>query len=152
MPITLRKANDFVDLHHRHSGRTARNGGKFAISCVYEGALIGVAIVGNPLSATYMDGFTAEVLRVCVVPGAKTGACSFLYARCWQAWRAMGGTRMVTYTLQTESGVSLKAAGWRIVAEVAPHKAWHRKQKMDGLPRLDQEIYAQPKLRWEVAS
>jgi hypothetical protein len=52
LPITLRKANDFVAEHHRHSGRTARNGGKFAIGAMFEGNLIGIAIVGNPLSAT----------------------------------------------------------------------------------------------------
>jgi hypothetical protein len=33
VPITLREANAFVESFHRHSGRTSRNGGKFAIGC-----------------------------------------------------------------------------------------------------------------------
>ena len=90
-PTTLRKANDFVAVLHRHTGRTARNGGKFAISLCAGGVMQGVAIVGNPLSATLMDGRTAEVLRLCVRDGVPAGACSKLYAACWRAWRAMGG-------------------------------------------------------------
>ena len=97
VPITLREANAFVESHHRHNGRTARNGGKFAVGVeartrTGEGiTLVGVAIVGNPLSATYMDGFTAEVLRVCTSPEAPKNICSMLYSACWRAWRAMGG-------------------------------------------------------------
>jgi hypothetical protein len=62
VPVTLRTANDFVAEFHRHNGRTARNGGKYAIGVSDGTELLGVAIVGNPLSATYMDGLTAEVL------------------------------------------------------------------------------------------
>src|ERR1017187_9513843 len=32
VPCSLRKANDFVAVYHRHSKRTARNGGKFAVA------------------------------------------------------------------------------------------------------------------------
>jgi hypothetical protein len=96
VPMTLRTANDFVQAHHRHNGRTARDGGKFAIGAGTPAGLVGVAIVGNPLSATLMDGFTAEVLRVCTSPDAPKGACSKLYSRCWQIWRLMGGLRLVT--------------------------------------------------------
>ena len=32
LPISLREANDFVEAFHRHSGRTSRDGGKFAIA------------------------------------------------------------------------------------------------------------------------
>lgn len=67
VPVTLRKANDFVACYHRHTGRTSRNGGKFAVGLAHEGVLKGCAILGNPLSATLMDGTTAEVLRVCVL-------------------------------------------------------------------------------------
>lgn len=31
VPLTLREANDFVAQFHRHNGRTARDGGKFAL-------------------------------------------------------------------------------------------------------------------------
>lgn len=152
VPITLRAANDFVAEYHRHSGRTVRNGGKFAIGAMSDGELIGIAIVGNPVSATLMDGVTAEVLRCCVSPTAPRNACSFLYGRCWRIWQQMGGRRIVTYTLATEGGASLRGAGWRIVGNVKPHKRWGNKTLSDGKPRTDQAIYAQAKFRWESAS
>lgn len=142
-PITLRQANDFVADHHRHNGRTARNGGKWAIAVADEKQVVGVAIVGLPVARLLNDGWTAEVLRVCVLPDAHN-ACSMLYAACWRAWRAMGGKRLVTYTLTTESGASLRAAGWRIVAQCKPGN-WDR----DNRPREYQSIYGQQKFRWE---
>lgn len=151
VPITLRHANDFVAIYHRHNGRTARNGGKFAIS-VEDGnnVRVGVAIVGNPLSATYMNGFTAEVLRVCTSPEAPKGACSMLYAACWRAWRAMGGTRLITYTLQTESGASLRGAGWKILGQTKPVKpGWRKRDHLDAA-RTYAPVMGQSKLRWEV--
>ena len=147
-PTSLRKANDFVAEHHRHNGRTARNGGKFAISVVDdEGGIIGVAIVGNPLSATYMDGMTAEVLRVCTTLDAEKGICSMLYAACWRAWKAMGGDRLVTYTLQKEAGVSLVTSGWKIVGTTRPVQPGWRKN--DHLVREHQAVMLEPKNRWE---
>ena len=147
VPITLREANDFVQNFHRHSGRTARDGGKFAIGATYDSQLVGVAIVGNPISATFMDGFTGEVLRTCAHPDAPRNTNSFLYGACWRVWRAMGGRRLVTYTLRKESGASLRGAGWRIVGEVKPTEPGWRKN--DHLQRQWQPIMGQLKFRWE---
>ncbi|GIW81476.1 MAG: hypothetical protein KatS3mg105_3283 [Gemmatales bacterium] len=90
VPISLREANDFVANFHRHCGRTVRNGGKFAIGASDGDGLVGVAIVGNPLSATLMDGYTAEVLRVCVKPGAPKGT-NFIFIRPLLAHMASDG-------------------------------------------------------------
>jgi hypothetical protein len=95
------------------------------------------------------DGWTAEVLRCCARDEAPKGANSMLYGACWRAWRAMGGKRLVTYTLQTESGASLRGAGWKVVGEVKGG-GWNR-------PSLDrvrawQPIYGQQKFRWEVSA
>src|SRR4051812_22232277 len=147
LPITLREANDFVESFHRHSRRTARDGGKFAIGAADDAGMWGVAIVGNPLSATLMDGVTAEVLRVCVREEAPRNACSFLYGRCWRIWQAMGGKRLVTYTLQSETGASLRGAGWRIAGETT-RGGWSR----DSRERDWRPIYDQLKFRWERAS
>jgi hypothetical protein len=149
VPTTLRKANDFVSAHHRHTGRTARNGGKFAIGLAKAGVLNGVAIVGNPLSATLMDGFTAEVLRLCVIESAPESACSRLYAACWRAWKAMGGKRMITYTLETEPGTSLKAAGWVRVGVTKPTAGGWRKNG-DNCNRTETAVLALVKHRWET--
>jgi hypothetical protein len=149
IPITLREANDFVESFHRHSKRTARDGGKFAIGLEF-GELVGVAIVGNPLSATFMRRGVAEVLRVCVNSLAPKNACSKLYGACWRIWRAMGGLKLITYTLATESGSSLKGAGWRVVGECKPHNRWAGKSKKDHIIREWQPIYGQTKFRWEI--
>ncbi len=148
-PTTLRKANDFVALHHRHNGRTARNGGKWACSIEIENECVGVAIVGNPLSATLMDGYTAEVLRVCTIEKADRGGCSMLYQACWRAWQAMGGRRMITYTLTTESGASLRGAGWKIVGQTKPCKpGWRKKDHLDA-ERTYAPVMGLVKNRWQ---
>tara|TARA_R100001510_G_scaffold10157_1_gene7808 strand:- start:122 stop:616 length:495 start_codon:yes stop_codon:yes gene_type:complete len=142
-PMTLREANEFVRNFHRHNKPT--QGGKFAIGALYNGELVGVAVVGRPVSATLDDGWTAEVTRVCVRDHAPRNACSFLYGRCWRIWQQMGGKRVVTYTLQTESGASLRGAGWKLVGEVKP-QTWDRSNR----PREWQPIYGQLKFRWEA--
>lgn len=146
VPITLREANAFIENFHRHNGRTNYGGGKFAIGASNGDELVGVAIVGRPLARLLQDGFTAEVTRCCVVDHAPKNTNSFLYACCWRAWRAMGGLKMVTYTLATESGASLRGAGWKVIAEVQPHNGWNNAQRL----RRWQPIYGQLKLRWEV--
>ena len=146
VPLSLREANDFVEQYHRHNGRTARDGGKFAIGAGTENGLAGVAIVGRPLARLLNDGYTAEVLRLCVQPEQPKNVCSMLYSACWRAWRGMGGRKLVTYTLQTESGASLRGAGWKIVGEVKGG-SWHRENRA----REWQPIYGQKKFRWEVA-
>ena len=147
VPITLREANVFVSSFHRHSGRTARDGGKFAIGATDGSEMWGIAIVGRPLARLLDDGVTVEVTRVCVRPGAPKGTCSFLYGRCWRIWQAMGGERMVTYTLPEEGGASLRGAGWKIAGESKPHKkGWATKDRS----RDWNPIYGQLKLRWET--
>lgn len=151
-PCTLREANDFVEQFHLHNGRTARNGGKFALGAAYNGELVGVAIVGNPISASYMDGVTAEVLRTCVKPDAPRNVNSFLYGAAWRAWHALGGRRLITYTLQTESGASLRGAGWEIVGEVKPTEPGWRKNDHLNANRTWQPVMGQLKFRWEKSA
>lgn len=143
VPMTLREANAFVEQHHRHNNPT--RGGKFAIGASDGTELWGVAIVGRPIARLLDDGFTAEVTRTCTRPGAPKGCNSLLYGAAWRACRAMGYRKLVTYTLTTESGASLRGAGWKIVAECKPQD-WNR----SGRPRDWQPIYGQQKLRWEV--
>jgi len=146
--MTLREANDFVTSFHRHSGRTSRDGGRFAIGAVdNDGELWGIAIVGRPLARMLDDGFTAEVTRACVKPEAPRNVNSLLYGRCWRIWQQMGGRRMVTYTLTTESGASLRGAGWKVVGESKGGSGWNRKLR----ERKWQPIYGQTKFRWEAA-
>ncbi len=57
---------------------------------------------------------------------------------------------MITYTLTTESGSSLRGAGWRVVGQSKPHKnGWNRKDSPQ-CNRQWQPIYGQMKFRWEI--
>ena len=70
-------------------------------------------------------------------------ACSMLYAAAWRAARAMGYKRLVTYILDSESGTSLKASGWKCVGQAGGLR-WTGKRR----PEVD--LYpAQMKIRWE---
>jgi hypothetical protein len=149
-PITIKAANDFIKEYHRHHRPTIRNCGKWALAAIdTDENMVGVVIAGNPVSATYMDGFTIELTRLCVKEYAPKGTCSFLLSRCCKIWRAMGGEKIITYTLDSESGSSLKGAGWKLCGTVKPHKRWQNKTKSDGIERAHLEIYSLTKFRWE---
>jgi hypothetical protein len=108
VPITHKDANDFVRKLHRHNRPTP--GSIFCVA-VADQNLRGVAIAGRPISRVLDDGATVEILRV-ATDGARN-ACSMLYGACRRAARALGYTRIVTYTLPDEGGASLRAAGFR---------------------------------------
>lgn len=80
------------------------------------GELVGVAIVGRPVARALQDGKTAEVSRVCT--SGEPNACSKLLSACRRVAVALGYSRLITYTLVSELGTSLRAAGWREVAAV----------------------------------
>lgn len=109
IPVTMKQANEFVLLHHRHHGKV--RGCKFCIGAADEsGVLHGVAIVGRPVSRYLDNGSTAEVTRLCT--DGYRNACSFLYSACARIARQMGYARLLTYILDSESGASLRASGW----------------------------------------
>lgn len=142
VPITLAEANAFVKKHHRHHRPTVGHKFSIAVADVETGEIVGVAIVGRPVSRHLDDGWTAEVLRLCT-DGTKN-ACSKLYSASWRAARAMGYKKMVTYILESEDGTSLKAAGWKCVGKAGGLR-WTGKRK----PTVD--LYpAQMKLRYET--
>lgn len=147
VPCLLGEANDFVASFHRHNKPVT--GARFSVGASADGELVGVAIVGRPTARELQDGFTAEVTRCCVHDDAPKGACSFLYAACWRAWRAMGGGRLVTYTLQREGGASLRGAGWKVVGELAGRDAggWQSRPGREWQP-----VVGEPKFRWEIAT
>jgi hypothetical protein len=111
--IELGEANAFVARHHRHHAPVV--GHLFSLGAVLGDAVVGVVIVGRPVSRHRDDGMTAEVTRLCT-DGTKN-ACSFLYGAAARAAFALGFTRIGTYILANEPGVSLTAAGWRLIGE-----------------------------------
>lgn len=146
VPIRLREANAFVTAHHRHHGAV-----RGCVACVAVkdeelfipgDYLAGVAIIGRPVARCLADGYTAEVTRVCTLGGRNV--CSMLYAAAWRAVRALGYRRLVTYTLASEAGASLRAANFRCVGEVRG-RSWNCVSR----PRVDHAAI-QDKLRWEL--
>lgn len=108
IPITLKQANAFVTVNHRHHGKVA--GCKFALGLLNNEELVGVAICGRPVSRFLDDGLTLEVNRLCT--DGTRNACSMLYAACVRVARDMGYKRVITYTLASETGASLKASNF----------------------------------------
>ena len=114
-PISLATANAYVASNHRHS--------RPVVGHLYSLGLFadlldprGVAIVGRPVARHMDDGQTVEITRL-ATDGTRN-ACSQLYgAAVREAWRR-GYRRVITYTLTTETGASLRAAGFRCVAKV----------------------------------
>lgn len=125
--------------YHRHHKPVV--GHKFSIGCSDGEKIVGVAIVGRPVARHLDDGWTLEVNRLCT--DGTRNACSMLYAAAWRAARAMGYKRLVTYILESESGVSLKAAGWRCVGQAGGLR-WTGKRR----PEVDL-CPAQMKIRFE---
>jgi len=134
-PCTLAQAKAFVAEHHRHCAPA--RWGRFAIAALSDDCLVGVAVVGNPVARGLADGLTAEVTRLCVSAEAPRNTCSRLYGACWRAWRAMGGRRLVTYTLVTETGAAVRGAGFKLVAQVRPSQ-WSTPSR----PRSSHPVYS----------
>lgn len=147
-PITFKQACAFVASHHRHNKPPI--GHKFSISVQNENKeLIGVAMIGRPVARHFDDGLQAEVNRTCLDPNRPNthdNANSMLYGAAARCCKAMGYTRLITYTQADESGSSLKGAGFVRVKELEARGSWAEssvklKDKKDivgngGIPRV----------------
>jgi hypothetical protein len=142
LPVELAEANAFVRAHHRHHGAVV--GHKFSLGISDGEAIRGVAIIGRPVARHLDDGITLEVTRV-ATDGTKKVA-SMLYGAARRATFALGYRRLVTYTLPSESGASLRAAGYNCIGE-AGGGSW----SVPSRPRVDKHPL-QVKLRWELTA
>lgn len=139
VPINLKEANAFVSAYHRHHGPVT--GHKFSIGLSDGENIVGVVIVGRPVSRYLDDSWTLEVNRLCT--DGSRNACSMLYGAAWRAARAMGYKRLITYILENETGGSLRAAGWKCIGQAGGLR-WTGKRR----PTVD--IYpAQMKVRYQ---
>lgn len=117
-PIELKTANEFVANLHRHHPPVYRD--KFRLACIADdGHMCGVIQAARPVSRHIDNGKTIEVVRCCT--DGEYNACSFLYSRMARIAKEMGYEKIITYILDSETGTSLKAAGWHKEADTYGH-------------------------------
>jgi hypothetical protein len=166
VPVSFRDACGFVAMWHRHHKPPL--GHIFRVGIADDlNVLRGVATVGRPVPRGYQDGLTLEVNRTST-DGARN-ANSMLYGASWRAAKALGYRRLITYTYadyqgpvcgapcdhwsclvirEGESGASLRAAGWRVVAQRPSRPGWDTPSR----PRELRGTEAIPRTLWEAAS
>ena len=148
IPVTLAEARRYVAEHHRYN--EPPRGHKFSIGLQNGRGLVGVVIASRPVARGLDDGRTIEIIRLTTV--GDRNACSRLYAAACRAAAAMGYLRAVTYTLDTEAGSSVKAAGFHEDGRTAGGE-WTPKEgvwRQAEHPRMfdPPKMPTQPKIRW----
>lgn len=112
----LKDANRFIAAHHRHHKPVV--GHRFSIGLwLQDAVLVGVVCVGRPVARMTDQRRVVEVTRLCT--DGTSGACSALYAAAARASKEIGYDKIQTFILDTESGISLKAAGWVFESDTA---------------------------------
>ncbi len=140
VPIEFSEACAFVRRFHRH--HKPPQGHKFSIGVAEGGQVVGVAMVGRPVVRYLDDGWTLEVRRLCT--DGTRNACSKLYAGCWRVSRGLGYRQLITYILASETGASLRGAGW-----ICLGKAGGLKWNTPSRPRVD-KAPAQLKIKYRI--
>lgn len=107
--VELREANAFVATLHRHHKPV--RGHRWSVGAEKDGALVGVAICGRPVARATDQKHVAEILRCCT--DGTSNACSFLYGVCARVAKDLGFSRIGTFILAEEDGISLRAAGYQ---------------------------------------
>jgi hypothetical protein len=142
--VSCADAKAFVVAHHRHNpppvswrwGHAVRNGRD----------LVGVAMVGRPVARKLDHTRIVEVNRLCVPhtdpKELAWNACSMLYGAAAREAKARGFAKIITYTLESEDGTTLRAAGWIPEASVKG-RSWDRtkRARTDKAPTVN-------KVRW----
>lgn len=166
VPIRFRSAAAFVTMWHRYLQDP--RGMVFTVGAADDdGVLRAVAIAGRPTARMNDDGQTLEVTRVAT--DGYHNACSLLYGACRRAGFALGYTRILTYNHTRhygpvcagpclhaschfirvgETGISLRAAGWRVIAQRPPHTGWDRPSR----PRSVDGSEGIPRTLWEATA
>lgn len=127
-PCDFKTARAFVADHHRHNRPPV--GHKFSIAAYDGDRLCGVCMVGRPVGRYLDDGLTLEVNRCCT--DGTHNACTLLYGAACRAAKALGYRRIITYTLESEPGTSLKASNWQCEGRAGgTHWTGHRYEQTE---------------------
>jgi hypothetical protein len=139
VPLELRDLNALVSGLHRHHKPV--QGHRFSIGVEHGGKVVGGASVGRPTARLTNQRKVLEVTRL-VTDGTKN-ACSALYSAAARIGKELGYERIQTFILDSESGTSLRAAGWKFEQESGGGD-WTRESK----PYRRQDHPQCPKQRW----
>jgi hypothetical protein len=131
----------FIRKHHRHHRPHVSD--IFRLGAAVGESVIGCAVMGRPMARALCDGWTLEVVRLCILDDAPRNSHSWLLAKSWKAAQALGYRKLITYTLPEEGGASLRGAGWRCVGQ-AGGGSWSCPSR----PRVDKHPL-QVKMKWE---
>ncbi len=117
-------------------------GWKFGVALEADGRIVGVAMAGRPVARGLDDGRTLEVTRLCLDQAPKNAA-STLYGAIRRAGKALGYTKLVTYTLAEESGHSVMASGF-VRQYVVRGRSWTTptRPREDKHPTVDKVMWA----------
>jgi len=145
VPCTFPKANALVDKWHRHHAKLPGGFAWYCCVAVVGGEVVGTAIAGRPTNRNNDDKQTVEVLRVATdgtpnAPSALLGACA-------RAARSLGARRILTYTLDEESGASLRGAGWERTGDGIRSFFHTGKSRTRAVKRAHHD---KEKVRWEL--
>lgn len=144
-PIRLAMACAAVAQWHRHHEEPV--GHRYSLGFFVGAHLLGVAICGRPVARLLDPRTTIEVTRV-ATPGVDVdprcrGACSALYKACAAEAERRGFSRILTYTLASETGYTLRAARWQPTGHVPASEGWHSRD------REARATEREAKTRWE---
>lgn len=149
VPVSKLEANQFVTKHHRHN--LPASFAILAVGVADGDDLAGVALAGLPRSRMLMttNPLALEVLRTCTT--GERNANSMLYGAMARAAKALGYKTLFTYTLEAETGASLKAAGWTVDGHNPGEESWSRPSRY----RCQTDLFGEerrptgPKIRWK---
>ena len=119
--VTLAQAKEFIRRWHRHhkppiGWRWGHAVASYNNPHKRTAKVVGVAMVGRPVARAINHQEVVEVNRLCVHPELESAlvwnAASQLYGAAAREAKQRGFRKIITYTLESESGGSLKAAGW----------------------------------------
>ncbi|MER5322305.1 XF1762 family protein [Streptosporangium roseum] len=165
VPVSFRHACGFVKMWHRYLPPPP--GCKFCIGVADDAnRLVGVAIVGRPVARHLDDGMTLEVTRTAT--DGTANANSKLYGKAWEAARAQGYRRLITYNHTRvygptcaepcahqschyirvgESGASHRGAGWQVLHHRPARPGWDTPSR----PRQATGAEGIPRTLWETS-
>ncbi len=144
VPVDWQTCRGFVTEWHRH--HAPPTGWMWGVGVADDDDVLrGLASIGRPTAQAFQDGLTLEVNRS--VTDGYPNANSMLYGAAARGAFARGYRRIITYTQADESGSSLRAAGWRMIAERPPRKGWDtpsRRRESHGVDNI-------PRTLWEAS-